>query len=136
MDTIAQMYPGMQFIPLIMFAVGALTVVVVVWVTYTLLVKIFPARRFGGGTIALLLILSLAIVGLMLPTPVAESRVIEAAEQGIPVSDLISIIGEPHEQYLDADGSGTLHYYADYFGHTGIGVIVRSDGTVGGTWVD
>ena len=136
MNPIAQVFTGMQFIPLIMFAVGVLTVAVVVWVTYTLLKMLFPARRFGGGTIVLLLIVSLTIVGLLLPTPVAESRVIEAAEQGISVSDLVSIIGEPHEQHLDADGSGTLHYYADYFGHAGIGVIVRSDGTVDGTWVD
>ena len=136
MVQIAQMMPGMQLTPFVAFAIGGAVVAFVVWLVYALLRKTFPARKFGGGTIALLLILSLPIFRLLLPTPVAESRVIETAKQGISVSELISIIGEPHEQYMNADGSGTLHYYADYIGHTGVGVIVNSDGTVDGTWVD
>lgn len=136
MNQLAQMMPGMQHIPLIVTAVGALSAVVFIWLVYALLRKAFPAYRFGGGTIAFLLMLSLVVIRLMLPTPVAESRVIESAKQGISVSELITIVGKPHETHIDADGSGTIHYYSDYLGHTGIGVIVTSDGTVDGIWVD
>ena len=136
MNLIAQMIPGMGWIPVIAILVGLLLLCAISSLTYICLRKVFPNFKFGIGTVVAIVFASLFVIRLLLPTPVSESRVIENAQPGMTVDELASRIGEPHEKHLSPDGSGTLHYYADYIGHTGIGVIVKSDGTIEDTWVE
>ena len=136
MILLSQMFDGMQYIPLIAFAMAIGVVVVAIIAGICLIRYLFPDRKNGGWTIVILVTTSIVGVRILLPTPVAESRVIDAAKPGTPIAELVGLIGEPHKKYLNEDGSGTLHYYADYIGHTGIGVIIKRDGAVDDVWVD
>ena len=136
MTLVAQMMPSMQWIPLIALFVGVTILVALIIVGYRLIRKFFPNSKIRLGALVCLAIGSLLVIRFFLPTPISESRVIENAQPGMTIEELVSRIGEPHEKHFASDGSGTLHYYADYIGHTGIGVIVNSDGTIQDTWVE
>lgn len=136
MTLIAQMMPGMEWIPLIAMLAGLIVLIAIPSLVYGCLRKIAPNIRIGIGAWVVIAVASLFILRLLLPTPVSESHVIESAKPGMTVDELISKIGEPHEKHLSSDGSGTLHYCADYIGYAGIGVIVNSDGTVDDIWVE
>ena len=136
MNLLSQMMPGMEWTPVIAILVGLLLLCAIFSLTYYCLRKVFPNFKFGFGTAVAIVFASLFAIRLLLPTPVSESRVIENAHPRMTVDELVSKIGEPHEKHLSSDGSGTLHYYADYIGYTGIGVIVKSDGTIEDTWVE
>ena len=136
MILIAQMMPGMEWIPLIAVLAGLLVLITISSLIFLGMRKIAPNFKFGIGSMVMIVCVSLLMIRLLLPTPVSEARVIESAKPGMRVDELVSKIGEPHKKRLSPDGSGTLHYYADYLGYTGIGVIVNSDGTIEDTWVD
>ena len=107
MTLVAQMMPGMQWIPLIALFVGVTILVALIIVAYRLIRKFFPNSKIGLGALVCLAIGSFLVIRFLLPTPISESRVLENAQRGMTIEELVSRIGEPHEKHFAADGSGT-----------------------------
>ena len=93
-------------------------------------------RRIGIAAFLLPVAVLLALLWLVLPKPVSEDEVWRKASKGTLIEELISVVGEPHEKHMNADGSGSLHYYGDRLGITGVGVAFDSKGRIENSWIE
>ena len=113
-----------------------LLVSAVLWLSAVWIRRFIKSTRIANATVAILIACGVLLSYFRLPWPIPESTVVEAARPGLLASDLIAEIGLPHEMDTYKNGEQTYHYYADFFGITGIGVEIDKAGVIESTWVD